>query len=467
MTEAHSTTPAPSAKPAKPSPDFPLFPHATKRWAKKINGRMCYFGPWDDPHAALRAYQDFLDGKPAAKRSKRPARPAANAKPAKPTPDFPLFPHASGRWAKKIRGKLHYFGPWSDPDAALTRYLDQKDALHSGRKPRPDPEALTLKDIANEFLNHKQAMVDAGELSPRTWLKYKEVCNLLVSQLGKSRPVADLGTDDFAALRRVMARRWGALRIRDVIQHVRSVFKHALESGLMDQPMRFGPGFARPSKKTIRLERAKKGLRMFEADEIRRIIAAAGTPLKVMVLLGINCGFGNADCGTLPLSALDLDGGWVNYHRLKTGINRRCPLWSETVMALREWLANRPTPKDEADAELVFITSRGGRWHKAIEDNPVSKETRKLLHALGINGQRNFYALRHGFETIGGEAKDQVAVDHIMGHARDDMASVYRERISDARLTAVTDHVHEWLFGEPPTNTSLQGGCASAAPPGA
>jgi hypothetical protein len=43
--------------------------------------------------------------------------------------------------------------------------------------------------------------------------------------------------------------------------------------------------------------------------------------------------------------------------------------------------------------------------------------------------------------TIGGEAKDQVAVDHTMGHARDDMASAYRERISDERLRAVVEHV--------------------------
>ena len=71
-----------------------------------------------------------------------------------------------------------------------------------------------------------------------------------------------------------------------------------------------------------------------------------------------------------------------------------------------------------------------------------------MLDAVGIDGHRNFYALRHTFETIGGEARDQVAVDAIMGHARDDMASVYRERISDERLRSVSDHVRKLLFGE-------------------
>ena len=98
--------------------------------------------------------------------SSTPAVAGKPTKPSKPYPDFPLFPHAAGVWAKKIRGKMHYFGPWSDPDGALTKYLGEKDALHSGRKPRPDATAMTVKDVANGFLNHKQALLDAGELSP-------------------------------------------------------------------------------------------------------------------------------------------------------------------------------------------------------------------------------------------------------------------------------------------------------------
>ncbi len=45
-----------------------------------------------------------------------------------------------------------------------------------------------------------------------------------------------------------------------------------------------------------------------------------------------------------------------------------------------------------------------------------------------------------------GESRDQVAVDAIMGHSREDMASVYRERIGDDRLRAVAEHVRQWLL---------------------
>src|SRR5215211_6731932 len=110
---------------------------------------------------------------------------AAAGKPPKPYPDFPLFPHATRRWAKKIRGKMHYFGPWEDPDGALKSYLAQKDDLHAGRKPRQATEGLTVKDLANHFLNAKQALVDAGELAALTWQDYKAACDEIVAAFGK------------------------------------------------------------------------------------------------------------------------------------------------------------------------------------------------------------------------------------------------------------------------------------------
>jgi integrase len=124
---------------------------------------------------------------------------------------------------------------------------------------------------------------------------------------------------------------------------------------------------------------------MFEAAELRKILDAARQPLKAMILLGVNCGFGNADCGTLPRSALDLEGGWVNYHRPKTGITRRCPLWPETVEVLREAIARRPEPKDPADVGLVFVTVRGGGlvWLPPSSRAGRPSPTR---HALGVEG---------------------------------------------------------------------------------
>src|SRR5206468_9305011 len=102
----------------------------------------------------------------------------------------------------------------------------------------------------------------------------KEATDLLVDQFGRTRLVSDLGQDDFAALRKWMAKRWGPVRLGDFIQRIRCVFKYGYDAELIPVPVRFGPGFARPTKKTLRLNRARKGSKMFEAEELRRIIDA-------------------------------------------------------------------------------------------------------------------------------------------------------------------------------------------------
>ena len=398
-------------------------------------------------------------------------RVKVSAKPRKPYAGFPLTPHPSGRWCKKIRGKLHYFGKLDTPEAALERFNREWPFLKDGRTPPPidTGDGCTIRLLCNAFLTSKKSKLDSAELSPRTFRDYFRTCELLIEQIGRDRRVDDLRSDDFRNLRSKLAKTRGVVALKNEINRCCIVFNFAFDEDLIDKPVRFGQSFDRPSAKSLRKARYEAGPRLFEADEVRRILDAADVQLKAMVFLGLNCGFGNTDVATLPQSAVDLSGGWIDFPRPKTQIARRVPLWPETVIAVRQAIAVRPDPKDPADADRVFITRTGVKWvrtqeKRATEQNgddeaavhaatvvsldALSQHFSKLLKLLKINGRRGlgFYTLRHVFETVAGEAKDQIAVNSIMGHVDTSMAGVYRERISDERLRAVTEHVRTWLF---------------------
>jgi integrase len=188
---------------------------------------------------------------------------------------------------------------------------------------------------------------------------------------------------------------------------------------------------------------------MLEPKEIRTLLDAADVQMRAMLLLGINCGFGGGDCAALPLEALDLERGWVDFPRPKNGIDRRCPLWEETTGTLRAWLAEQPEPRDSADAGLVFLTTRRRPWLSRGVANPISVAARRLMKDIGVHRAGiGFYTLRHVFRTIADEARDPVAIDLVMGHSDRSMGATYRERVDDARLRAVVAVVHAWLFRE-------------------
>lgn len=230
----------------------------------------------------------------------KPTRNGTPSKPAKPYDDFTLFPHATKRWAKKIRGKLHYFGPWHDWQKALAKYQEQKNDLHAGRTPRVQSDGLAIRDLLNRFLTAKKLLVDSGELATRTFADYRWTCDRLSAAFGLTRLVDDLASDDFEQLRAEAAKGLGPVALGNFVKRVRSVFKYAFDAGIIDKPTRFGPQFRRPGRKVLRLARHAKGARMFEAKELQKILDTAGQPLKAMILLGINCGFGNTELPTTP-----------------------------------------------------------------------------------------------------------------------------------------------------------------------
>jgi integrase len=373
----------------------------------------------------------------------------------KPRVDFPLFPHARGYWAKKVCGRLRYFGKVADDPkgkAALEKWLAERDDLLAGREPRNEmPAGITIRDLANAFLTHKQDLVNAEELCQRTFDEYFNTCDRLIRSFGRERPVDDLVADDFRRLRAQIARRWGPIRLSNEIQRVRSVFKYGFDAGLLDKSVRFGPDFKKPSAKVLRQNRAAAGPKMFEREELSALLESAGPNMKAMILLAINGGLGNGDIAGLTFSAVNLKTGWLMYPRPKTGIDRRIPLWTETMRAINDAIAMRQPPKDDADKDLVFI-SRRGTAYLAANGYRIAGEFIRLLTNAKIK-QRGFYCIRHTFQTIGEGAHDLSAVQSIMGHAAsgNDMSARYRERIEDTRLLAVTEHVRKWLFGDQKT----------------
>ena len=375
-------------------------------------------------------------------------RPKLASKPKKPHVDFPLYAHNTRRWAKKIRGRLHYFGPWEDPKGALRRYLDQKDDLLAGRTPRSKGDGLTVADLANHFLTFKSQLLDSGELASRTFDRYHKTCGLVVSVLGRTRVVEGLDAADFQGLRRQMAQRWGPVALANEIQIVRSIFRYGEEAGLIQKRVLLGPGFKRPSAEVLRQARVAKGPRLFTPEQIQGALTHSGPNMRAMILLGINGGLGNTDVALLPINAVDLKSRWLDYPRPKTGICRRVPLWPETKEAIREAITARREPSDPADADLLFIGPRGKSYTGNRKGYRVTAEFTRALRKAGIDG-RTFYDLRRTFQTIGESAHDLVAVQSIMGHAPSsgDMSAVYRQQVDDDRLRAVTDHVRQWFLG--------------------
>ncbi len=216
-------------RPTVPYPDFPLTPHASGAWQKKIKGKIHYFG----------------------------------------------------KWARVVNGKLTPVegNGWKE---ALELYKAQADDLHAGRTPRKAGGELTIADLCNRFYTAKTQADRAGEITARTLAEYTSTTDRLVSSFGKTRLVDDLATDDFESLRADLAEQYGPVRLGNEIQRVRTVFKYGYEAGLIDKPVRFGPEFRKPSKHVMRKHRASGGHKLFTADEVQRLLREASPQIKAI-----------------------------------------------------------------------------------------------------------------------------------------------------------------------------------------
>ena len=205
-------------------------------------------------------------------------------------------------------------------------------------------------------------------------------------------------------------------------------------------------------------------------EELEKLFRAAGPVDTSLLLLGINCGFGNMDIGTLKLVDVDLDGAMVKHCRSKTGVMRQLTLWPQTVDVLRQYLQyHRGTPAEAQFADRFFIGTRGHPlcWERADDDGKFRRsdaiknrfvrlyKKARLKRPYG----RGYYALRHFFATqIGICSHDLREVQSVLGHKNISMQFYYR---SDQKEKAIAAQKHiQTVFEQTPIPKIITEKCA-------
>ena len=260
-------------------------------------------------------------------------------KPPKPFADFPLYPHGNGQWAKMIDGKRRYFGPWNDWQAAYKKYLREQEAA---------PE--TLENAIKRYIKSREPLQQSGELSQRHAKDIERTLDGIKALFGK-RLIAGLGSEEFGTWRAKLAETNNVVSSGNHVMRVRAFLNWPIREKIIDE-MPGGDNLKKPSRKLLRRARAEKGSRMFEPEEIRRLLICGGPIMRAMVLLGLNCGLGNTDLALLEKK--HIQNGWLIYPRHKTGVERKVPLWPETRKAIDAVIRK--------DDDAIFRTKYGNKW---------------------------------------------------------------------------------------------------------
>ena len=362
-------------------------------------------------------------------------------------PDWPLTVHPSGQWSKKVRGRVHYFGPLSDPDRALRLWLQERDHLLAGIIPPTQDGGLTVRELVARHLADVDDRIATGRLSPQTRYDYVAAKRLLEDTRLAGMPVASLGPEHFTAVQSGLERSgYSRSTMRNRITAVKTVFRWGREMGLYDREIRYGPRFRPPGLHAIEIEREDRGkTRFLDREMILTALGTAAPDMQIAILLGINCGFYQGDSVVITLDHLHLDGE-IPYHdfrRVKNGRERRAALWPETVKAIRDYRYNYRKPIDQTERRLLLTRRR--RAHSGR--GALERSWCKLLPNAPLGASLG--SLRHTYATVVDLVPDQAMIDLTMGHApRSLQKRIYSQlNLHElGRLRKIAHTVREWLF---------------------
>ncbi|HBG27645.1 MAG: hypothetical protein A2Y10_10415 [Planctomycetes bacterium GWF2_41_51] len=250
------------------------------------------------------------------------------------------------------------------------------------------------------------------------------------------------------------------------INHVRLLLSWAENiHGLAPPPMGVIRKFM---KKSVKQGHGRKHNRsVISWEELEKLFSVAGVVDTALLLLGLNCGFGNTDIGTLKLCDIDLEAATVSHPRPKTGVERNFCLWPETVDVLKTYIANyRGKPLNSKISELVFVGKRGrplcleqiDEEGKHKRSDAIKMRFMRLYEKAELKRPygRGFYSMRHTFATLIGFGSNDlrevqaalgqrsISIQDVYRHDRKQKAIKAQKRIHrQLKKTNITEIIHE------------------------
>jgi integrase len=342
--------------------------------------------------------------------------------------DHNLTEHPRG-WVKTINGKTRWIcSKTAAPTAedADRIYVEKFQELWRAKSIPTTKGALLVRDLCNLWVDRQHQRFEAGEISKVSYLEYEDSARDFADAVGSGTRLEHLAPNHFADARALFASRFAAHRLSKWLILTRSMFKWAMGHPLRLRAPDYGDCYDLPKRKQFRVERAARGRQIFTADEIHLLLELANPAMRAVILLGVNCAFGQTDICSITSAAIHTNTSWIVFPRTKTAVPRRIPMWPETAAA-------------------ISVLEHGKRLF-GYTANGINANWRRLLsRAKGVE-QIGFYGLRRTWRTWADNARDQRAAETIMGHVLGDVGSLYVDHVSDSRLIAVSNHVRSRLF---------------------
>jgi integrase len=292
----------------------------------------------------------------------------------------------------------------------------------------------TPRTFVTGWLNRRK-----GELAATTHLAYKGTGTRFVEWLGEhaDRPLAELEAAHFAGFRDQIAETRSNATANHAIKILRVVFEDARREGFVAE---------NPSKDVGSLKKSKRSARRpFTLEELQKVIAAADTEMRSMILFGLYTGQRLSDIARLTWQNLDMVAREVTLVTAKTARVVRIPI----AQPLLEHVAGLP----QSDDPKAAIHPRADRSSQTTNSNRfadllasvglVSSRRHDIKKARGRSGPRaaselSFHSLRHTATSLLKNAGVSPAiVQDIIGHDSAAVSANYTHIDSESKRLAL------------------------------